>query len=290
MNRNRLDLFFHIFVLFSIKVIINADYLRHASNTYQQQPFDTIYFLNGEKQEILKIKPNHKRERPHKRIKKLLSNMLNESNERNRCINNTDIKIGMAYDSTFCKESCGEEETNAKLFDIIDHVSYMYQSNGICVRFVIILLDAYCDFPNDPYSQMFQSRIGQKAGSELLQDMEYHLKKRWKETPPKFGSFHLFSTREVYQDEKEAIGFATLKGHICRETGMDYAYNKATSKNKIFNYNLVAHELGHNFGMPHVNPVDREVFVMNGAIAPYVVRMSEATIEAINEKLRNSCS
>lgn len=189
------------------------------------------------------------------------------------------IEIAIAYDSTYCDHFDGDvEKANDSIFELVAHVSHMYQQKGLCTVLQISHLESNCDILSDPYREMLSSQIGTCSSWGSVLDV--------------FESYWQENRQDVHRDVAHLVtgtplgcnddgacvlgcaNFATL----CDEYS-GYGVNHLTfSSNTKMKRQTFAHELGHNARALHT--LD-EGAIMNPSFGNKDVTFSSTTIQNI---------
>jgi hypothetical protein len=175
------------------------------------------------------------------------------------CSSMRNIRIAIAYDSSFCATFGGAVGAKREVERIVAMASTSWYSRpGLCVQLQIVHLEGHCNSETDPYN-----RGDIESGCNAGYGMIYYFQNYWNAHRSNVSrdAAHLFRTRSFTD---WPIGCAYDRS-LCNTFA--YGVNAFPSNmNAVRRAVLFAHELGHNAGADHVDPTEGD-FIMDQLIS-----------------------
>lgn len=166
-----------------------------------------------------------------------------------------EIEMAVAYDSSFCSMFGGEEEATKVVGYIVDAVNKRFLTS-ICIKVRLVYIEPHCNEASDPYKGI----LGLDDASRSLSAF----KDFWNENRSNVQRdvAHLFSGTELEDSFLSDTNGIAYLDTVCNRYHA-YAINEFTDyEDTHFQTYLVAHELAHNAGAPHIGNVVGKDYIM----------------------------
>jgi hypothetical protein len=194
------------------------------------------------------------------------------------CSSLRNIRIAIAYDSSFCTSFGGADGAEREVERIVAVASTSWYSRpGLCVQLEIVNLEGHCNSETDPYN-----RGDIESGCSGFGMLDY-FENYWNTHRSNVSrdAAHLFRARP-FSDWPFGCAYD-------RSLGESFAYGVnafPSTMSAVRRAVLFAHELGHNAGADHIDPTEGD-FIMDPGISGGKDGFSQASKDNILDYIKS---